>query len=104
MSQDVVGTVSDEIDADGVVDSREEGNLQLGAYTVCTGDQNRSLEVDEVWTIQSSKGSEVPNYTGIESRADQILDLLFRLVPFFDIYAGIRILHRGYQHPTDRRM
>ena len=40
---DVVDAVVDQVGADGVVNSEFEGDLELGANTVCTGDQDRLL-------------------------------------------------------------
>ena len=50
----------------GVADTREERDLQLGAYSVSTRDQNWLLKVDRVDTVESSEGAEASDDIGVD--------------------------------------
>ncbi len=45
----------DQVGTDGVVDSELEGDFQLGADTVCRGDENRTGKLFEVEAKKAPK-------------------------------------------------
>ena len=72
-----------------------ERQLQLGADSVCRGNQNRGLVFILVQGKETAEATDVVENFGAVGRLDQGLDDVDKTITGFDIYAGAFIGHTG---------
>src|SRR6185436_11530094 len=93
LHEDVVYAVVDEIAPDGVVPIRVDGDLDLGAHTIGTGDQNWLTEAgrNAEHPAESAKGSDD---TGGERGLYELSDPLLCRIGRIDIHTGASVTER----------
>jgi len=95
LNDDVVNAHGDQVNADSVVTIKFERQLQLGADSVCRGNQNRGLVFILVQGKETAEATDVGENFGAVGRLDQGLDDVDKTITGFDIYAGAFIGHTG---------
>ena len=88
---DVVDAMVDEVGADGVVDSQFEGDFELGADTVCTGDEDRLLVLEGVELEEAAKATDFAQHVAVEGALGEVLDALLGAVAAGNVDSGIGV-------------
>ena len=91
LHDEVVDAHRDEIDADGVVQSGFDRDLELGADAVGAGDQHRILEAGALEVEQPAEAADFGVRAGARGRAHQRLDQVDQPVAGVDIDARVRV-------------
>ena len=91
LHDEVVDAHRDEIDADRVVASGLDGELDLGADAVGGGDQHRVGEAGALEVEQPAEAADLGVGAGPRGRAHQRLDQLDHAVAGIDVDAGVRV-------------
>ena len=92
----VIDAVVHQIRAHGVMAIEGEGELQLGADAIDAGDQH-GVAGESLQREESAEGADLPQNTGAEGAAGQLLDAGFGFACGVDIDAGVAIAHRRRQ-------
>jgi len=88
--EDVVHTHRDQVDSDGVVNPRHEGELQLGADAVGTRDQHRTLHSRHVRRHGRGESTHTRHHLGRQGGLDHSTDPGRELVT--DVYVDASLL------------
>ena len=96
LHEDVVHAHRHQIDADGAVPAEHEGELELGAYAIGSGHQDRLL-VLRGDRAQRAEAAKARQHFGAQGTLREGLDGLDERVAGVDVHAGVTV-REGFRH------
>jgi hypothetical protein len=101
LDDEVIDAHRDQIDADGVVPAAGDGDLQLSADAVGSGNQDRILKSRLLNIEQSPETADIIDHAGASGRAGERLDRIDQPVTRVDIDARILVVQTGNGLPLN---
>ena len=92
----------DEVAADGVVLAYRDGDFELGAHAVDTGDENGVLEAGQaVQREHSAEAADIVQDAGGESGADMFAHAQDGFIRRIDVHACVAVSDSFFWHDVD---